>query len=359
MLDRRAPALLTLLLAAPAVARAQIITLENVGGKTVTCMHSGLSSSVNDCGVRSDWYKYVFVGAISAVTPIENEEKEIQLVPEEVFLGTPATPLTILTSQGYCMRELRVGDRWLFYLRQEDGKPITWDYYANDSLPVADAQNQIATLRRLEKIDDFALLRGRVFRGRVFSRGVVPNAQVVATRKSDGDQSFCLTDADGRYEFPPLSPGDYKITVQSVASYQPDDSQIDLTPGACRDFTLHRSPHAQIGGHVRGSDGAPFANVGLVLIRSDDSLYETGQADEDGHFVFSFLQPGEYVIGLNFPPNPDWSDGIGMGAGVELPPASLFYPGVANRSSAQVIRLATDEKLDDLEFTVPSRYLGR
>ena len=45
----------------------------------------------------------------------------------------------------------------------------------------------------------------------------------------------------------------------------------------------------------------------------------------------------------------------GAGAGVRIPPASMFYPGVANRSSALVIRLTTDEKLKDLDFVVPSR----
>ena len=58
-----------------------------------------LISSLKDCGVRADWYTYVFAGVISAVTGLENDEKQIQLVPEEVFLGTPATPLTVSTSR--------------------------------------------------------------------------------------------------------------------------------------------------------------------------------------------------------------------------------------------------------------------
>lgn len=355
MLNRRVLSLLTLLLSCPAVARAQITILEEVGGETIACTHSGLSSSFNDCGVRADWYTYVFVGVISAVTPVENDEKQILLVPEEVFLGTPATALTVLTSQAHCMRELKVGEQWLFYLRRVEGKPIVLDYYGNDSLPVADAQNQIAILRRLGKIGDFAVLRGQVLRGDLLSDEVLPNAQIKATRQSDGDQSFCFTGADGRYEFPPLSAGEYKITVRPVGSYQPDGSEIDLTDGSCREITLYRSPHAEIGGHVRRPDGTPLANVALVLLSSDNSSYLTSQTDQNGYFMFDSQQPGEYVLGLNFPASPDWFDGGGGGAGVRLPPASMFYPGVANRSSAQVIRLATDEKLDDLEFAVPSR----
>jgi hypothetical protein len=31
-------------------------------------------SDLNDCGVRSDWYTYVFVGSISAITGIKDDE---------------------------------------------------------------------------------------------------------------------------------------------------------------------------------------------------------------------------------------------------------------------------------------------
>jgi len=58
---------------------------------------------------------------------------------------------------------------------------------------------------------------------------------------------------------------------------------------------------------------------------------------------------------LNFPSSPDWFNGGGAGPDVQIlqiPPTSVFYPGVANRSNALIIRLATDEKLDDFDFVV-------
>lgn len=355
MHGRRLLLFLALVLSWPATNQAQIVEERTVGDKTITCMRTGLMSGYNDCGVRSDWYSYVFVGLISEVTPVENDEKKIQLVPEEVFLGTPSNPLSVLTSQGNCLREIKVGDRWLFYLRKMEGKPIVLDYYGNDSLPVADAQSQITTLRRLKTIGSLGILRGKVVRGRLLSAEGIPDAKVTATRQSDGNKFFCVTGPDGRYEFPPLSPGDYKITMQPVNAYRADDSEVDLKSESCRDITLDRSPHAKIGGRVRRSDGTPAANVAVVLARSDDSWYSTTQTDADGHFVFDSEEAGEYVLGLNFPPNPAWFDGGGAGAGVRIPPVSMFYPGVANRSRAKIIRLATDEKLERLDFTIPSK----
>jgi hypothetical protein len=53
MHKRRVFALLALVFSCPAIARAQVITLEKVGDKEVACTHSGLSSSLKDCGVRA------------------------------------------------------------------------------------------------------------------------------------------------------------------------------------------------------------------------------------------------------------------------------------------------------------------
>ena len=67
MFNSRVLALLALVFSCPAIVRAQITKIEQVGDKMVVCSHSGLTSSFNDCGVRADWYTHVFVGVISAV----------------------------------------------------------------------------------------------------------------------------------------------------------------------------------------------------------------------------------------------------------------------------------------------------
>lgn len=352
MHKNRLSIVLGLVLFCGGTARAQIISIQKVGDKTITCMHTGLTSTVKDCGVRGNWYTYVFVGLISSVAPVENGEKEIQTVPEEVFSGEPESPMRLLTSQVDCLHELKVGDRWLFFLRQTKGNPIVLDYYGNDSLPVADAQEQLATLRRLKKIGDFGFLHGQVVRGDATSPEIVPNAHVTATRRSDGHQFFSVTGPDGRFEFQPLPPGYYDIEVQPIGSYQPDDSAVNLIGGACWEVTLAWSPHARISGRVSRSDGTPLPDIGVVLIRADNSSYVTTLTNKEGLFTFGSEVSGDFVIGLDYPSRADWFNGSGAGPEVKIPPASLFYPGVQNRSSARVIRLAIDEKLDNLDFVI-------
>jgi carboxypeptidase family protein len=349
---KRSLAVLTLVLSCLCAASAQIIIIKQDGNKTITCTHSGLFSSLNDCGVRSDWYSYVFVGSISTITPVEKDEQELQIIPGEIFSGKPATPLTVLTSQAACLPKLAVGDRWLFFLRSIEDKPIVLDYGGNDSRPVADAEKQIETLRHLQNIGDFGILRGRVLRGEFVGGKVVHGARVIAQRESDNFQSAAITDADGRYEFQPLPPGHYTITVDSIGSHQPDDSNTDIAAGTCWEVTLYRARHAQISGHVHHSDGSLMADVDVMLIDADGSGYDMTQTDERGYFTFDGLRPKKYVVAINLPSAPPWKHESCGGACVP-PPASLYYNGGAERSHALVIKLATDEKRQDVDFVAP------
>jgi Carboxypeptidase regulatory-like domain len=335
-------------------ASAQIIEGREVGGKQVTCMHSGMMSSLKNCG-SPEWYAYIFVGTISAITPIGSDEQRIQVIPGEIFKGKPQNPLTIETSQALCLSPLNVGDQWLFYLREEKDKPIVLDYYGNDSKPVANAREEIATLRRLQTIGDMGILRGQVVRGRYYAGTPVPDAHVVAFGGPERGQFTATTDSDGRYEFEPLSPGNYVIRVEAIGSYKPDNSTIEIKPASCWDLSLDRSPHARIAGHITQPDGLPASHIDVVLIDADNSGYITAQTDQDGLFEFNSVLRGDYVVGLNFPPRKDWFNGSGAGEGVKLPPATLFYPNAKSRSRAKVIRLATDENIDDIDIILPEK----
>jgi Carboxypeptidase regulatory-like domain len=335
------------------VADAQIITISSDGDKAIICAHSGLSSDLKDCGTRADWYNYVFVGSISAITPAEDGEEQLLINPEEIFSGNPAASLTVMTSQARCLAKMAVGDRWLFFLRQENGKPIVLDYYGNDSLPIDDARDEIETLRLLESIGDRGIVRGQVSRGWWGNWEPLVNAVVVAQGGPADLQFAATTDADGKYKFPPLPAGGYKISVEPVGSFQPDDSTADVTRGSCWDLTLTRSPHAEISGQVRYTNGSPVAGAEVLFMHADESMWSTFSVDATGHFLFDSLEAGTYVIGIHLPGDPNWQSG--SAGGVPPPPASLYFPGVLNRAAAGPITLQSDERRDDINFTISTK----
>ena len=335
-------------------AKAQIMIFKQDGNKTIQCMHTGLSSDLNDCGTQSDWYPYVFAGTMSAITPTKDGEKELQITPDEVFKGEPPNPLIVRTSQGACFPEVKVGDHWLFYLRS--GNPIVLDFYGNISAPVTDARQRLETLRRLETIGDNGILRGRVRQGPFGHGEAIPNANVIAHRATDDAQFVATTDADGRYEFQPLPPGKYKLSVDATKSFRADEASVEVKSGQCWDLTLSRAPHAHLGGHVQRSDGSPAPQVPILIMNEDGSWLPTMMSDARGYFRMESLSSGKYVVGINLPGAPTWkpSGCAGTPGACFIPKAYLYYPGMRNRADALVINLATDEKRDDIDFIIPA-----
>jgi len=355
--QQRTIAVLTVVVFGLGAAAAQIIDEREVEGKTIQCMHTGLMSDLHDCGFRSDWYDYVFVGSISAIAPADKDEKKLLITPEEIFHGEPPILLTVLTSQGACLPTLIPGDHWLFFLRKVDGVPIVLDYYGNDSRPASHAQQQIETLRRLKTIGDFGLLRGDVVNGpNYFERKPVPSVRVVATRSSDNAEFYAVTDADGHYEFQPVPIGKYKLAADTIGPFYGGDAGLDVTSGRCWNATLWKSPEpprTRLGGHVKWSNGSPAPKIPIVIIHDDGSGYTTLESDVNGYFYQDSLRPGKYIVGINTPGAPAWKDQSCSGACQnQSPNASLYYPGMHNRSDALVIDLAADEKRDDIDFTI-------
>lgn len=240
-----------------------------------------------------------------------------------------------------------------FFLQQIPGQPIALDYYDNASVPVSDAQQQIETLRRLKTIDDFGLVRGKVERGHLSDGKAVPGARVIASRKSDHAQFFATTDDDGVFEFEPLSPNKYDLTVDPVGTFRPDDDSVEVTRGSCWDITMRRSPHARISGHIRRSDGSPVRGVGVFMMDADGYNAET--SDEEGYFHSDGMRPGKYVVGINLAAVPGGKYLGCEGKGCADPIIDLYYPGMLKRSDSLVITLANDEKRDDIDFVIPTQ----
>lgn len=352
MHDKWTIPLLMVVLTCAGMSNAQIVMIKRYNGKQIECVHSGLSSDLKDCGVKAWWYTYVFIGRIMSIAPADGGEKTLEIDPVEIFHGDPHGPLTVLTSQVDCLPPLSVGARWLFYLRKKKGKPIVMDYYGNDSLPVAEAKGHIKTLRRLQVIGNRGIVRGAVRRGEFGDGSAVADATVIARGGADDDRYAASTNKDGRYEFPPLRVGSYTISAESVGGFRPDSAKLNVSRGACWDLTLDRMPHGRISGFVRYSDGTPVKGAEVMLLDLGNSTYETTDLDKTGGFQFDDEEAGKYVVAVRLPGGPVWKYESSSGP---PPKASLYFPDTPFRSEAETIDLRRDEKVGNIDFTIPAR----
>src|ERR1051326_5141087 len=69
----------------------------------------------------------------------------------------------------------------------------------------------------------------------------VPGVTIVATRQG-GSPRTATSNNEGRYTFPQLEPGKYKVTVEATKGFGKFEDSIDVSLGKTSDFTVQLSP---------------------------------------------------------------------------------------------------------------------
>ena len=323
---------------------AVIAEVREYHGKKVTCLHSGLRGSGRVCGTFG--YARVFTGTIRSAVEIGDTDKRLELIPDEVFLGD-ASEVTATTNQACLRTEIQAGDRWLFYLyRDQKGDELILPY-DSPSKPIAQAQQDISTLRHLAQVKDSGILAGnldRIVSNNPWKFASVPSRKVVAKRLSDGAEYTALTNNNGHYEFE-LPPNSYNLTTNTERGlWAPDATTFVLQHGCVDvDFLLHTD--SRISGRVRTADGKParYVQVAIVPISPEGQPF-TVIADEEGHFEVGGRQSGSYLVGaslLSQPGSAEWQ-------------SRVYYPGVRNKEQAKAIVLGDGEWRTDIDFKLLS-----
>ncbi len=195
---------------------AAITEMREYHGKKFACVYSGISAFGMGCGIEQ--YARVFTGTVISAVEISDRDKRLQLAPEEVFRGEPAGEVTAITDQACLHTEIRAGDRWLFYLNRDHKTNELILSFGGPSKPIAEAQQDIATLRHLVRLTDSGIFTGNVTRSIrplvPFKAVPVPNRKIVAKRVSDGAEYSALTDNNGHYELE-VPPSSYYLTANT------------------------------------------------------------------------------------------------------------------------------------------------
>jgi hypothetical protein len=351
---------------------AEIHELRIYHGKRVDCMRSGLGPLVGrNCG--TDGYVRVFTGTVKSAVDVGDTDKQLELVPDEVFIGDKSE-VTATVNQA-CLPEkepeIRAGDRWLFYIRPK--RYVVWDGktpiirseglevpFYSPSKPVTEAEDDITTLRHLGKLTDSGILTGSVVRlGAIYDKlnpTAVPNHRVVAKSQPSGAEYAAFTNMKGRFEFE-LPPGWYDVTAATEQGLReakpliPDAIKLELglkgnlniRQRSCTDVDFNLLTDGKLAGRVTTSDGKPasFAKVAIIPTSPVHRQF-TVDADENGYFEIAARQPGQYLVGVGLLApfdSAEWQ-------------SRVYYPGVRTREQAKVIVLGDGEWRTDVDFSL-------
>jgi hypothetical protein len=346
-------------------------------GKQIQCFHGGAwAFRAKACGTVG--YERVLAGTVQSVTALSDTDRRLQIKPDEVFLGDSNGIVTATVNQA-CLTpndpEIKVGDKWLFYLRpnrsfRADGKP-THDAgeleipFDGPSKPLPRAQEAIAKLRYLARLTDSGIVNGKVM-----SMGTLPevsNHKIVAKRAQGGAQYSALADTEGDFEFDPLPVGSYEVTANSVDGlWAGEPRKLDVRSAQCTQASFMLQTDGRISGRIGSPDGKPFTvHPWIQIVSVDDQHFTSTYVDANGDFEATGVEPGRYVIGIDIL-NTDHFEARGPDYVItsDLRDSSetrvktpIYYPGVRTQEKATVIELGRAEKRTNINFKLPPEYV--
>jgi len=330
-------------------------------GKKVECVHSGFSmlGERRVCGTQG--YARVFAGTVKSVVEISDTDVRIELIPDESFLGDPATDVTAVVNQA-CMPqdqpEIQAGDRWLFYLRSRgfpgtDGAATELTMsFDSPSKPLSQAHDDIATLRHLASLTEHqSIITGKVERiGETYDKlnpSPVVNRKIIA--KGLLGEYIAFTNENGHFEFE-LPPDTYDVTANTAPGLREAEDIIPrestyIANGACLSVNFTMLTDGKLAGRVTTARGEPASSVKVAVIPISPVRPQfTVVADKQGRFEVTGRQPGEYIVGVGLLApfdSAEWK-------------SRVYYPGVRTKEQAKVIELRDGEWRTDINFRLPA-----
>jgi len=177
----------------------------------------------------------------------------------------------------------------------------------------------------------------------------IPDARVLIS--GPGVRDTTTADGSGRFTFPSLTPGVYRITIEkeTFAFDVLGAPGVIVSPGATATVTFNLQRAGIIVGEVRDDRGNPRSGVPVTAIRKIDGGTTTQPGTQRttndlGEFRLDGLLEGEYVV-LASPP----SGGVRT---VALMPT--YYPATTDKTAANTVIVKAGETIGAVFITMVS-----
>ena len=287
----------------------------------------------------------------------------------ESFSGVPGPRVVIYsgTGGGDCGYWFKRGVSYLVYAFGKADRLSTG--ICTRTRPVREAEEDLAFLRTLAKRGSGGVLYGVVNQytgdmehGPFETKG--PMAGIKVTIEGVGARHQLFTDNQGQYRMPGLAQGDYDVrldlppnlaaisrgdTVDRFGSYS-GHKKLKVVDRGCIENNFTVRSNGRVGGRLTEADGKPVKEMKVDLVKiGDPEKGWSAWTDANGKYEFRMVQPGEYFLGINLEWVPD----------DRYPYPRLYYPGVAEDSTAKTIAVGDGEKLSGLDLILPPRLEER
>jgi hypothetical protein len=265
---------------------AVILDQREYHGKKFTCIYS-IVGFPRQCGPQG--YSEVFTGTVRSTVDVGDTDKRLRLVPDEVFVGSPASEVTATTNQACLSPEIKTGDKWLFYLYRDEKTDTLWMGYDGRSKPIAQAHRDIDTLRHLSKLGSSGIVMGRVG---------LPDHKVVAGRRPNGTEYSVVTDKGGNFELE-LPTGWYNLTANTERGWWAPEYMTFVGDQSCAEIDFIGHTDGRIAGTVSYDDGrrAAYIQVAVVPLSPKREAFNV-TTNGQGQFEVGGQPPGKYEIGV-------------------------------------------------------------
>jgi len=315
----------------------------------------------------------VFIGLVVKISPAKVEGSlppqaisttlmshvdSVQFRVKEVFLGVRESEIVISGGGTTCDYSFKVGEEYLVYAYHgTDGRTLYTDICSRTA-PLTEAAPDLFYLRGITKSPSGSTVSGTVRREGYSAKRGMPTSEPIARARvifeSANGRFTGITDGKGSFELKSLPMGRYKVSTDPKTNYSSESRyppepreewEIDLTGHGCDTLWFSARPGGEISGQVIDHTGKVKSFPDMELIPADQRMTEynghTAVVGREGRYKFTFLPRGRYYLGFFYGPI------------LELPYPEFYYPGVSERSMAEIIELKDNQKLSGLNLRLP------
>lgn len=320
----------------------------------------------------------VFSGTIEKVDVITNERtladgtkvygpvrKEVYASVIESFIGIGAeTKVKIHTGGGGgdCGYNFQEGQKYLIYAYKNPQTGQISTGICTRTRLLEKAGEDVEYFHSLATAKSGSTIYGGVFQRYIRKedepyRKAKPLENILLTFQRDGGEKIeARTDAQGAYRLEGLTPGEYKIRIDTPAGLWggSGEQKVKVFDKGCAASSFVVETNTQLSGRILDENSLPVEmSVQLVPVdqinnRAQKNL-QMSYTDKDGRFSFRSIPNGTYYLGVR----------LFRIAEPFFPYLRTFYPGTTDLQKAQVITINEGQVVENYDFKLPGKLSMR